>query len=120
MTRSSLPSSSSPRSVPAEVLEEYMQRLDRGEPVDRELFLARHSEWAEELRSYFAGSDEVGRIGRRAEGEKPALPPMCALPESGRVGEAPPAEAKARRVGDYELLGQIGQGAMGLIYKAHH
>jgi WD40 repeat protein len=95
-----------------------MQRVDRGEAVDREQFLARHSEWAEELRSYFAGSDEVERVGRRAEGEKGELPPMCALPEPDRVGEAPIAQAKTRRVGDYQLLEQIGQGGMGVIYKA--
>jgi WD40 repeat protein len=95
-----------------------MQRLDRGEAVDREQFLARHAEWAEELRSYFAGSDEVERLGRRAEGETPALSPVSAVLEPGRVGEAPPAATKARRVGDYELLEQIGQGGMGVIYKA--
>ena len=41
-----------------EVLEEYMQCLDRGEAVDREQLLARHPELVEELRSYFAGSDD--------------------------------------------------------------
>ena len=65
MTWSLPPNSASRRSLPEDVLAEYMQRLDRGEAVDREEFLARHSEWAEELRSYFAGSDEVERLGRR-------------------------------------------------------
>src|SRR5260370_42603418 len=49
-----------------EVLRQYMQCLDRGEVVDREQFLARHPELAEELRSYFAGCDEVERLGRQA------------------------------------------------------
>src|SRR5438034_2500532 len=49
-----------------EVLREYMQRLDRGEAVDREQLLARHPELADGLRSYFADSDEVERLGRRA------------------------------------------------------
>ena len=118
MTRPLPPDSASGRSLPAEVLEEYMQRLDRGEAVDREQFLARHSEWAEELRSYFASSDEVERLSRRAEGERPAFPPTCAPTEPSRVRGAPPAECKTRRVGDYELLEQIGQGGMGVIYKA--
>jgi WD40 repeat protein/serine/threonine protein kinase len=114
----SVPPDSSRRSRLEEVLGEYMQRLDRGEAVDREQFLARHPEWAEELRSYFAGSDELERLGRRAEGERPAFPPTGTLPEPGRVGGASRAEGNVRRVGDYELLEQIGQGGMGVIYKA--
>src|SRR5260370_29457739 len=113
-----VPPDSSRRSLPEEALEEYMQRLDRGEAVDREQFLARHPECAEELRSYFAGSDEVERLGRRGEGDRTALPPTCAPPGPGPVGGAPPAEGKARPVGEYELLEQIGPGGKGAIYLA--
>ncbi len=117
MTPSVPPDSSRP-SLPEEVLGEYLQRLDSGEAVDREQFLARHPEWAEELRSYFAGSDEVERLGRRAEGDRPALPLTCPQPEAAPVGAAPRTEGETRRVGDYELLEPIGQGGMGVIYKA--
>src|SRR5262249_18737639 len=86
--------------------------------VDREEFLARHPDCAEELRSYFAGSDEMERLVRRAEGERPALPPTGSLSGPGPAGGAARAEGQARRVGDYELLEQIGQGGMGVIYKA--
>jgi WD40 repeat protein/tRNA A-37 threonylcarbamoyl transferase component Bud32 len=107
-----------------EVLEEYMQRLDRGEGVDREQLLARHPELADELRSYFAGSDELARLGRltgpeHERGQAPAFPPAPALPETSWLGGARREQAgKARHVGDYELLEQIGQGGMGVIYKA--
>src|SRR5215207_8888869 len=95
-----------------DVLSEYMQRLDRGEAVDREQFLARYPELAEGLRSYFAGSDELEHLGRQPRGG------TASFPSRARPEEAPRAEDKGQRVGDYELLEQIGQGGMGVIYKA--
>src|SRR5262245_36533189 len=100
----SVPPDSSRESLLEEVLGEYMQRLDRGEAVDREQFLARHPEWAEELRSYFEGSDELERLAPRAERDRPALPSTGAMTEPTQVAARPRAEDKGRRVGNYELL----------------
>src|SRR5436305_6051857 len=74
-----------------EVLSEYMQRLDRGEAVDREQFLARHPELADELRSYFADSDEVERLGRQARADLPAPPRGPAHGGSGPAHSLCPA-----------------------------
>jgi WD40 repeat protein/tRNA A-37 threonylcarbamoyl transferase component Bud32 len=102
-----------------EVLGDFMHRVDRGEAVDREQLLAQYPEVAEELRSYFASIDEVERLSRTAKGEEALTTLSCRPPtgEGQREG-MPPADGLACRVGDYELLEQISQGGMGVIYKA--
>src|SRR5262249_55869024 len=111
-------SDSSRQGLLEEVLGAFMHRLDRGEAVDREQLLAQHPEVAEELRSYFGGIEEVERLGRQARGEEALETPPCRLTGEGQREGIPPADGLAGRVGDYELLEQISQGGMGVIYKA--
>ncbi|HEY7314353.1 MAG TPA: protein kinase [Gemmataceae bacterium] len=110
-------SDSSQQSLLEQVLEDYMQRLDRGEVVDREQLLARHPELADELRSYFAGSDEMERLGQPVRSGPPVSPSSHTIPDASRL-DGTALAGKILRLGDYELLEQIGQGGMGIIYRA--
>ncbi|HYT94778.1 MAG TPA: serine/threonine-protein kinase, partial [Gemmataceae bacterium] len=114
----SSPPNSSEQSLLEEVLGEYMERLDRGEVVDQEHLLTRYPELAEELRSYFAAGAEIERLRRHGRRGAPTVSRSRAQLESREPAEAPVAEGTPGCVDDYELLEQIGEGGMGVIYKA--
>src|SRR5689334_237858 len=107
------PSDASRKAPLEEVLAHYMERLDRGEVVDRGLLLAEYPHLAGELRSYFADSDAVALLRQNQETltSKAVSPPAAA---------GPPAApgTTVRYVGDYELLGEIARGGMGVVYRA--
>jgi outer membrane protein assembly factor BamB/tRNA A-37 threonylcarbamoyl transferase component Bud32 len=73
---------------------------DLGEAVDRAALLARHPQYADDLRRFFADGDRLRTLAR----------PLAA---SSRA-----AHLKLRYVGDYELLEEIACGGMGVVYKA--
>jgi WD40 repeat protein len=95
-----------------EVLAEYMERLDRGEAIDRDRLLAEHPHIAGELQSYFADSDAVAllRLGLESPCPTTVSPPAAGPPAA--------AGTTARYVGDYELLEEIARGGMGVVYRA--
>jgi len=64
-------------------LGEYLERVDRGELVDREEFLARHALIAGQLRSFIAADDEV----RKLAGSERVAERLQGTASSGGVGD---------------------------------
>lgn len=89
----------------AEVLDEYLRRLQAGLPADREGLVARHPD----LSSALDCLDALEALAPRVE---ESIPPPGA--------DAAPAGAAVlpRDFGQYELLEEIGRGGMGVVYLA--
>jgi hypothetical protein len=85
-------------------LREYLERLDRGEPIDREEFLARHAPIAGQLRSFIAAEDEAREAGAETPLHR-AQDSTKSFVQHGQQTVAPqPAKSPAAKTASKEQL----------------
>nr|MBC8290731.1 serine/threonine protein kinase [Planctomycetota bacterium] len=96
---------------------EYLGRIDGGEVIDREEFLTRHEEYAEELRDLIEADDIMVIIQQEAIASAQYLPPTAARNGDETTFDGLPTPGP-RFLGDYELIEEVARGGMGVVYKA--
>jgi serine/threonine-protein kinase len=92
----------------AEIAEELTRRLQAGERLDLEPYLARYPDRADTIRQLLPALERLADLGGSGVREL--------------TGTAPPLVADSsvapRLLGDYRLLREVGRGGMGVVYEA--
>src|SRR5438093_1122678 len=102
-----------------EVVIAYLEAVEAGQTPQPAQWLARYPELAAGLAEFFADQEQVYHwVGPLRQIAVPRSRTVSSSPDT--VCETPSAAAatRIRSFGDYELLQEIGQGGMGVIYQA--
>src|SRR3954468_13335908 len=90
-----------------DLIDQVSRKLEAGEPVDLDAFIAAHPERAEALRLVLPALAVLADLGRSAAGERRADLEASDAPDSP-LGE----------LGDFRILREVGRGGMGVVYEA--
>src|SRR5262245_61105603 len=96
-----------------QVVAAYLKELDSGARPDRRAWLVRHPEFFDELSDFFEDRDGIESIAA------PLRDLAVADDGLSLEGLDPPAHPEnLGRLGDYELIDWVGQGGMGVVFRA--